>query len=108
MLEHATPNLILNQIQSPPPPVEIDGEPEYEISEILDSKVDNVVDTVMSFIWSVGKAMKALTKKPHGFSLPNLETPLRLSLTSMPLTQLNLDHGHPRLNFLFFYTWSLL
>ena len=40
MLEPATLNLILNRIQSPPPPVEINGEPEYEISEILDSKVD--------------------------------------------------------------------
>ena len=40
MLEPATPNSIPNRIQSPPPPVEIDGEPEYEISEILDSKVD--------------------------------------------------------------------
>ena len=40
MLEPTTPNLNLNQIQLPPPPVEIDGEPKYEISEILDSKVD--------------------------------------------------------------------
>ena len=40
MLKPATPNSIPNRIQSPPPPVEIDGEPEYEISEILDSKVD--------------------------------------------------------------------
>ena len=27
-------------MQSPPPPVEVDGELEYEISEILDSKLD--------------------------------------------------------------------
>ena len=40
MLEPATRNSISNRIQSPPPPVEIDGEPEYKISEILDSKVD--------------------------------------------------------------------
>ena len=40
MLEPATPNSIPNRIQSPLPPVEIDGEPKYEISEILDSKVD--------------------------------------------------------------------
>lgn len=39
-LEPAFPNTIPNRIQSPPPPVEIDGEPEYEISEILDSKLD--------------------------------------------------------------------
>ena len=40
MLEPMTPNLILNCIQLPPPPVEINSEPEYEILEILDSKVD--------------------------------------------------------------------
>src|SRR6266705_2826088 len=36
-LEPAVPNTIPNCIQPPPPPVEIDGEPEYEIAEILDS-----------------------------------------------------------------------
>ena len=40
MLEPMTPNLIPNWIQLPPPPVEINGEPKYEISEILDSKVE--------------------------------------------------------------------
>jgi Chromo (CHRromatin Organisation MOdifier) domain len=40
MLEPSTPNSILNRIQPPPPPVIIDEEPEYEISEILNSKLD--------------------------------------------------------------------
>ena len=40
-LEPATPNTIPNRTQPPPPPVYVDGEPEYEIAEILDSKVDN-------------------------------------------------------------------
>ena len=39
-LEPATPNIIPNRIQPPPPPVTVDGEPEYEISEILDTKID--------------------------------------------------------------------
>jgi hypothetical protein len=39
MLEPSTLNSIPNHIQ-PPPPVIIDEEPEYEISEILDSKLD--------------------------------------------------------------------
>jgi hypothetical protein len=39
-LEPATPNTIPNCIQPPLPPVEVNGEPEYEISEILDSKLD--------------------------------------------------------------------
>ena len=40
MLEPATPNMIPNRVQPPPPPVFIDGEPEFEITEILNSKVD--------------------------------------------------------------------
>jgi Chromo (CHRromatin Organisation MOdifier) domain len=40
MLEPATPNEIPDRVQSPPPPITIEGEPEYEISEILDSKID--------------------------------------------------------------------
>ena len=39
-LEPSTPNTIPNRIQPPPPPIEVDGEPEFEISEILDSKID--------------------------------------------------------------------
>jgi hypothetical protein len=39
-LEPATPNTIPNRIQPPPPPVEVNREPEYEISKILDSKLD--------------------------------------------------------------------
>ena len=42
MLEPSTPNSIPERIQSPPPPVLIDGEPEHEISEILNSKLDNL------------------------------------------------------------------
>ena len=39
-LESATPNTILNRSQPLPPPVEDDGEPKYEITKILDSKLD--------------------------------------------------------------------
>jgi len=41
MLEPATLNLIPNCIQPPPPPIIVDDEPEFEISEILNSKIDN-------------------------------------------------------------------
>ena len=41
MLEPSTPNTIPDCIQPPPPPVLVDSEPEYEILEILDSKLDN-------------------------------------------------------------------
>jgi hypothetical protein len=40
MLEPSTPNSVPDCIQPPPPRVIIDEEPEYEISEILDSKLD--------------------------------------------------------------------
>jgi len=41
MLEPATPNLIPNHIQLPPLPITVDDKPEFEISEILNSKVHN-------------------------------------------------------------------
>jgi len=40
-LELAIPNTIPDQIQPPLPLVEVDGEPEFKISEILNSKVDH-------------------------------------------------------------------
>lgn len=39
-LEPAIPNPIPNRIQPPPPPIEVDGEEEFEVAEILDSKFD--------------------------------------------------------------------
>ena len=40
MLEPSTPNRIPSRVVSPPLPVEIDGSLEYEVEEILDSKLD--------------------------------------------------------------------
>ena len=40
MLEPATSNTFSERIQLAPAPVIIDGEPEYEISRIVDSKID--------------------------------------------------------------------
>ena len=40
MLEPAVPNEIPNHVQSPPPPVDVQGELEYEIAEVTDSKID--------------------------------------------------------------------
>ena len=40
MLEVAPTSAIPGRIVEPPPPVEIDGDLEYEIAEILDTKVD--------------------------------------------------------------------
>ena len=41
MLEPAVPNMIPGRVQSPPPPIMVDNEPEFEISEILDTKINN-------------------------------------------------------------------
>ena len=41
MLEPATLNAIPDRVQPPPPPVFVDGEPEFEITEVLDSKMDH-------------------------------------------------------------------
>jgi len=40
MLEPHTPSSIPNRTAEPPPPVEIEGEIEYEVAEILDTKLD--------------------------------------------------------------------
>ncbi len=39
-LEPTFPNPFLHREQPPPPPIELDSEMEYEVSEILDSKLD--------------------------------------------------------------------
>jgi len=40
MLEPATPNTFQQRSKPPPAPVIIDGEPEYKISKIVDSKIN--------------------------------------------------------------------
>ena len=40
MLEPHRPSSIPGRVEDPPPPVEIDGELEYEVEAILDSKID--------------------------------------------------------------------
>src|SRR5882724_11295483 len=41
MLEPATPKLIPNCVQLPPLPIIVNDKPEFKISEILNSKIDN-------------------------------------------------------------------
>ena len=41
MLEPTSPNTIPNHTQPPLPPVIIDGEPEFEVTKVLDSKINN-------------------------------------------------------------------
>ena len=39
-LKPIAPNTILNWVQTLPPPIEVDGEEEYNVAEVLDSKID--------------------------------------------------------------------
>ena len=39
-LKLSHPSIIPNRVQPLPPPIEVDGEIEYEVKEILDSKID--------------------------------------------------------------------
>ena len=57
-LKPTMPNTIPNRSQPPPPPVEVDGVPKYEITEILDSKLDrqrSVPHTVSSLMGWLGR-----------------------------------------------------
>ena len=56
MLEPAHPDLIPNQVQPPPPAIMVDDEPKFEISEILDSKIDNRRRTckLLYLVWWMG------------------------------------------------------
>ena len=65
-LEPTMPNTILNWSQSPPPPVEVDGEPEYEITEILDSKLDRQRRQCPPCTWSDGLVTRVPTKRLLG------------------------------------------
>ena len=53
MLDPATPNMIPDQVQPHPPPVFVDSEPEFEIAEILNSKVDQPLSQVQVVVPSL-------------------------------------------------------
>ena len=54
MLEPSAPNEFLNRTETLRPPVIIDGEMEFEISEILDSKIDKCRKCKLQYLvkWS--------------------------------------------------------
>ena len=55
MLEPATPNEIPNRTVSLPPPIQVQGELEYEIAEVLDSKLDRRhTCKLLYYIWWLG------------------------------------------------------
>ena len=73
MLEPSAPNEFLNQTETLPPPIVINREMEFEISEILDSKIDKRCKCRLQYLVN-GLVMKVPMKKPHGFLCPNLST----------------------------------
>ena len=55
MLKPTTPNEIPNCVQSLPPPINIQGDLEYEISEVLDSKIDRRQSCKLLYlVWWLG------------------------------------------------------
>ena len=55
-LESIEPNTIPNRSQEPPPPVEVEGEEHYEVSDILDSKINKQYQQILLryFVWWLG------------------------------------------------------
>ena len=55
-LESIKPNTILNQVQEPPPPVDVEGQEHYEVGDILDSKINKQYQWVLLwyFVWWLG------------------------------------------------------
>ena len=112
MLEPSSPNEFPNQTETLPLPVIIDRETEFEISEILDSKINKHHKCRLQ---SNGLVMKVPMKKPHGFPRLNSSTqrsPWRTftsqtwtSQVLLPLKSL-LSLEKPRY-FLFFYVHFL-
>ena len=75
MLEPTTPNTITDRVQPPPPPIFVDGELEFKIAEILDSKVDQQHHiTANCYNSSTGPGMLVLMRRPLGSLLRSLET----------------------------------
>jgi hypothetical protein len=55
MLEPTIPNKIPNRTQSPPPLIKVQGELKYEISEILDSKINRCCACKLLYlVWWLG------------------------------------------------------
>jgi len=74
MLKPATPNTFQQRSKPPPAPVIIDGEPEYKISKIVNSKIDRGEYANCS-TKLYGWDMKILTTTPNGYQQQNWNTP---------------------------------
>ena len=89
MLEPSTPNEFLNQTKTLPPPVIIDGETEFKISEILDSKSNKCRKCRLQYLvkwsgyegtdeetsWIPASELKHTTESMVDFHLANPDKP---------------------------------
>ena len=89
MLEPSTPNEFPNRTETPPLPVIINGEMEFEISEILDSKIDKCRKCRLQYLvkwsgyegtneeisWIPASKLKHATESMADFHLANPDKP---------------------------------
>src|SRR5260221_381456 len=90
-LEPAQPNPFPLQQQPPLLPLQVDGETEYKVSEILDSKLDRCCrPNNGSTTWYVGRDMKEWTRKHHGYqprTSPTHQNFTSYSTSDTPISQ---------------------
>ena len=82
VLEPTLPNTNSNQVQLPPAPVVIDREPEFEISNILDSKIDKCYKACKLFVTCITPCYLQSSRTNSGL----LTTTLMLSKRDSPRT----------------------
>ena len=89
MLEPSAPNEFLNRTETPPPPVIINGETEFKILEILDSKIDKHRKCRLQYLvkwsgyegtdeetsWIPASKLKHAMESVADFHLANLDKP---------------------------------
>ena len=89
MLEPSTPNEFPNRTETPPPPVIVNRETEFKISEILDSKIDKHHACRLQYLvkwsgyegtneetsWIPTSKLKHATESVADFHLTNLDKP---------------------------------
>ena len=89
MLEPSAPNEFPNRTETPPPPIIIDGETEFEISKILDSKINKCHKCRLQYLvkwsdyegtdeetsWIPTSELKHTMESMVDFHLANLDKP---------------------------------
>src|SRR5258708_20398129 len=87
-LEPTFPNPFLHREQPPPPPIELDGETEYEVSEILNSKLDRHFKTGDTLPYLIHWAGYEGTPNDTSCAPPS-------DLANQPILDPPFHHSHP-------------